>query len=613
MDTTTLTEQPETLITEAPISLEGLAPAPSPPERNIIVSDLSPAEQMKLAVIQILLQPTDRTTYGQRLREGAMKLDTSVRSVQRMFKKYQIQGLEALIEKERVDSGQFRISEFWQDFIVKTYKHGNKGSRRMTPKQVSIQVQAKAREIKDQKPPKYRTVLRVIAPLLEEADRIKKIRSPGWRGSTLSHKTRDGKSLDVDYSNKVWQSDHTRLDVMLVDQHGVVIGRPWLTTVIDSYSRAIIGINIGFDAPSSQVVALALRHAVLPKSYGVEYRLHTEWITYGKPEYLFTDGGKDFRSNHLQEIGTQLGFVHKLRDRPSEGGIVERFFKTLNESVLRALPGYTGSNVQQRPEAPEKDAKLTLRDMERVIVGFIVDSHNQDLDARMGDQSRNQRWDSGLISKPPLISERELDICLMKIVHRTIQRGGFIQFENVMFRGDFLSGRQGSTVSVRYDPRDIRTIWVYHQQHNKEVFLTHAHAQGLETEQLSLEEAKASSKRIRDAGKAITNQAILYDVMDWAINKETTKPSRKQRQKNEQSYKQPTVVTANAEEIQSESIECIANIEEFQPEPIEYVANIEFIDDINTAEDHDPIPIPLPIDEDIEVWDYEQIQNNYGW
>jgi putative transposase len=131
---------------------------------------------------------------------------------------------------------------------------------------------------------------------------------------------------------------------------------------------------VGFDAPSSQVVALPLRHAILPKVYEAKYGLHTEWITYGKPEYLFTDGGKDFRSNHITEIGTQLGFLHKLCDRPSEGGIVERFFGTLNESVLKALPGYPGSNIQQRPKDAEKDAQLTLRDIERIIVGFIIDS-----------------------------------------------------------------------------------------------------------------------------------------------------------------------------------------------------------------------------------------------
>jgi putative transposase len=131
---------------------------------------------------------------------------------------------------------------------------------------------------------------------------------------------------------------------------------------------------VGIDAPSSQVVALPLRHAILPKVYEAKYGLHTEWITYGKPEYLFTDSGKDFRSNHITEICTQLGFLHKLCDRPSEGGIVERFFGTLNESVLKALPGYPGSNIQQRPKDAEKDAQLTLRDIERIIVGFIIDS-----------------------------------------------------------------------------------------------------------------------------------------------------------------------------------------------------------------------------------------------
>ncbi|MBN3924371.1 hypothetical protein [Nostoc sp. NMS4] len=34
-------------------------------------------------------------------------------------------------------------------------------------------------------------------------------------------------------------------------------------------------------------------------------------------------GGKDFRSNHLSQIGAQLGFVCDLRHRPSEGGVVE--------------------------------------------------------------------------------------------------------------------------------------------------------------------------------------------------------------------------------------------------------------------------------------------------
>jgi putative transposase len=274
-----------------------------------------------------------------------------------------------------------------------------------------------------------------------------------------------------------------------VHRHGELLGRPWLTTVIDSYSRCIMGINLGFDAPSSIVVALALRHAILPKKYGAEYKLHCEWGTFGKPEYLYTDGGKDFRSNHLAEIGTQLGFICKLRDRPSEGGIVERPFRTFNEALFRNLPGYTGSNVQERPEDAEKDARLTLRDLEELLVRFIVDKYNQSLDARMGDQTRYQRWEAGLNKEPELISERDLDICLMKLVRRTVQRGGHLQFENILYRGEYLAGYAGEIVNLRYDPRDITTVWVYRQEKDQEVFLTRAHAQGLETEQLPVAEA----------------------------------------------------------------------------------------------------------------------------
>ena len=86
---------------------------------------------------------------------------------------------------------------------------------------------------------------------------------------------------------------------------------------------------------------------------------------------------------------------------------------------------------------------------------YLVDNYNQRLDARMGDQTRFQRWESGLIAMPKLLSERELDICLMKQARRQIQRGGYLQFENLMYRGDNLVGYGGESVVVRFDPRDI--------------------------------------------------------------------------------------------------------------------------------------------------------------
>ena len=111
---------------------------------------------------------------------------------------------------------------------------------------------------------------------------------------------RDGRELEVECSNDVWQCDHTRLDVRLVDEYGV-LDRPWLTIIIDSYSRCPMGFYLGFDAPSSKIDALALHHAIFPKEYSSEYQLKNEWTSYGKPNYFYTNGGKDFRSLHITE------------------------------------------------------------------------------------------------------------------------------------------------------------------------------------------------------------------------------------------------------------------------------------------------------------------------
>jgi putative transposase len=527
-------------------------------ETNIIAAELDSAAQLKLDVIQRLMDPCDRATYGQRLREAAETLQLSVRQVQRVVKRWESDGVVGLTQVGRSDRGQHRIGEFWEDFIIKTYREGNKGSKRMTPKQVSVRVQAKAREINDAKPPHYRTVLRVLAPIIERQKKAKSIRSPGWRGSTLSVKTRAGEDISVEFSNHVWQCDHTPVDVMLVDQYGEVLSRPWLTTVIDTYSRCIMGINLGFDAPSSQVVALALRHAIRPKQYGPEYKLSCDWGTCGKPQHFYTDGGKDFRSNHVQQIGADLGFLCHLRDRPSQGGIVERPFRTLNDQLFSTLPGYTGSNVQERPEGVEKDARLTLRDLDQLIVRFICDRYNQSIDARMGDQTRLQRWEAGLPDVPDVLEERLLDICLMKVTRRTVQRGGYLQFENLMYRGEYLAGYAGEMVSIRFDPNDITTILVYRQEDKQEVFLTRAYSQGLETERLSLEEAKASSQRIRKAGKALSNESILLEVVerDALVSSTTTKHTRKQRQRAEQRLLKP-LPELPVEELESPILETV--------------------------------------------------------
>ena len=73
----------------------------------------------------------------------------------------------------------------------------------------------------------------------------------------------------------------------------------------------------------------------------------------------------------------------------------------------------------------------------------------------------------------------------MKASRRLVQRGGCIQFENLLYRGEHLAGYAGETVSLRFDPNDITAILIYRREDKRETFLVRAYAQGVETEQLS--------------------------------------------------------------------------------------------------------------------------------
>jgi len=381
-----------------------------------------------------------------------------------------------------------------------------------------------------------------------------------------------------------------------VDQGGEVLGRPWLTTVIDSYSRCVMGIHLGMEAPSAGLVCLALRHAILPKQYSGAYKLQQMWGTYGIPQYLYTDGGRDFQSQHLEQVTTELGVVLCLRRQPSDGGIVERPFGTFNQELFSTMPGYTGSAVSQRSKRAEREACLTLLQLERLVVRYIVDRY-QGLDARMGGQTRIGRWETGRIAQLPLLGERELDLCLMRQERRRVYRSGYVQFANLSYQGEHLAGYAGEEVVLRYNPRDITTILVYQQQGHQEVFLTRAHAVGLETESLSLAEAQAISRRVRAAGKLVTNQSVLTEVRDRDT---TIGQIRKQKRK------QQRPASPQSNEDQRRSSPNLPGCDPVQAE-LESDGIVRSTDHLSELSDPEVIEVP-----EVRVWDYEELKRNYG-
>jgi putative transposase len=64
--------------------------------------------------------------------------------------------------------------------------------------------------------------------------------------------------------NALWQADHSQLPILLLDESGRA-SKPWLTVILDDYSRAVCGYFLSFHHPSAERTALALHQAIWRK------------------------------------------------------------------------------------------------------------------------------------------------------------------------------------------------------------------------------------------------------------------------------------------------------------------------------------------------------------
>ncbi|MBZ0185471.1 MAG: transposase family protein, partial [Candidatus Obscuribacterales bacterium] len=126
---------------------------------------------------------------------------------------------------------------------------------------------------------------------------------------------------EAESANEIWQADHKELDVTVLGPDGNPC-RPWLTAIIDDFSRAVPGYYIGIEAPSILRTALAFRQAIWKKS-------DPQWLVCGIPDEFYVDHGSDFTSRHIEQVSADLkvGLSFSLVGEPRGRGKIERFFR----------------------------------------------------------------------------------------------------------------------------------------------------------------------------------------------------------------------------------------------------------------------------------------------
>jgi transposase InsO family protein len=269
--------------------------------------------------------------------------------------------------------------------------------------------------------------------------------------------------------------DHTEADVELVssimatisgnleslDDNGN-LGRPWVSFLVDAYSRRILAAYLTFDPPSYRSCMMVLRICV--QRFG---RL---------PQIIVVDNGSEFNSSDFETLVAYKRCTKK--ERPSAkgrfGSVIERFFGVANQEFWHNLKGNTQimRNVRQVTKSvnPKNQAVWTLIKVYEYLCEYVYEVYETSphpalrlspRDAFNAGIARGGSRDHLLITPNefrllslPSPTERE--------GKREVTRQG-VKINHLYYWHKSFSGIKvrDTTVEVKYDPFDITVAYAY--------------------------------------------------------------------------------------------------------------------------------------------------------
>lgn len=307
-------------------------------------------------------------------------------------------------------------------------------------------------------------------------------------------------TAEAERPNEQWQADHTELDIMVLDQSGKP-ARPWLSVILDDHSRAVSGYTPFLGAPTALQTALSLRQAIWRKTDPL-------WPVCGIPDILYSDHGSDFTSQHLEQAchDCRIQIIHSTVARPQGRGKIERFFGTITTELLPLLPGHIPHGSNGKPQTPPA---LTMADLDAALGAFITGTYNRRVHSETG-QTPIERWTAGgWLARMPESLE-ELDLLLLTLAKpRKVHRDG-VHAHGLRYLDLTLSAYVGESVEIRYDPRDLAEIRIYHQGR----FLCRAVAPELAQHTITLKDLQAArNQRRRQLRTELDQRRSLVDVL----------------------------------------------------------------------------------------------------
>ncbi len=248
------------------------------------------------------------------------------------------------------------------------------------------------------------------------------------------------------------------------------------------------------------------------------------------PESVTVDRGKVFIGSTFAAACERLE-ISQTRANPRQGTDkphVESGFKRIREGFVQYLSGYTGGTISNRGEDPRADTVWTLGEVQLLLDLWVI-LHWQTTPQSglrlpgmpLRNLSPNQMYSALSVTAPhvPVSLSRDDYIALLPLTWRTVQPyginlGGLIYDADLLHpmrgRRSGLAGEARGRWEVRYDPYNLRQVWV-RDLHN-ERWITASWALANKTEHpFSHEVLRAAQRAIRQSGPS-TSIDILEQI-----------------------------------------------------------------------------------------------------
>jgi len=178
-----------------------------------------------------------------------------------------------------------------------------------------------------------------------------------------------------------FEIDATIADIYLVNSYSrhMLIGRPVIYVVIDSFSGMIVGVYVGLEGPSWNGARQALFNAFTSKQEFCALNNviiePEDWPCHHLPQEVFADRG-EMLGSAAEVLATGLGIELGIAPpyRPDWKSMVESRFSVLNSLTgIRWLPGGVAARQKERGERDYRlDATLNMKEFTKIIIKSVL-------------------------------------------------------------------------------------------------------------------------------------------------------------------------------------------------------------------------------------------------